>query len=40
MGIRMSEQDKKMDAAIRTYLCKHPTEFLPRDYDAYVDQQM
>ena len=40
MGIRMSEQDKKIDAAIRTYLRKQPTEPLPRDYDAYVDQQI
>lgn len=40
MGIRMGEQDKKIDAAIRTYLRKQPTESLPRDYDAYVDQQM
>ena len=36
----MGEQDKKIDAAIRTYLRKQPTESLPRDYDAYVDQQI
>lgn len=36
----MSEQDKKIDATIRIYLRKQPTESLPRDYNAYVDQQI